>query len=81
MIQAEIRGHGFQPSADARTVAQFREAFVGAQENFLRDVFSFGLVGSQAHGGAKYHVLIIVQERFEVLRVGHGRMPLVQGIA
>ena len=79
MIQAEIGGDGFKPAARRRTAAQVAEAFVGAQEHFLGDVFGFGLIGEQAHSRAKHHVLVVPHKRLEMLRIGHGRDVTLRG--
>jgi hypothetical protein len=46
--------------------------FIRLQENLLGDVFGFGGFGKQAHGSAEHHVLVVMQERLELLRIGHG---------
>jgi hypothetical protein len=71
MIQTEIARHRFQPAGHRRTAVQFAKPFIRAQKNFLGDVFGFGLVGGQTHGGTEYHVLVAMQERLELLRIGH----------
>jgi hypothetical protein len=81
VIQTQIGGHGLEPAAGGRAVLQFREPLERAEEDFLGDVFRLGLIGGQAHGGAEYHVLVILQERLEVSRVRHGQGLLIRGRA
>src|SRR5262249_49105077 len=57
---------------------QIFEMLVRFQKNFLADVFGFGGVRQQAHSGAEYHVLVILHERFELLRICHGQAVTVQ---
>jgi len=74
MIQAQVPGDGFQPTADRRAVLQFGVTFVGLQENFLRHIFGFGFVAEQPNSRSKHHVLVGLHERLELLRVYH-RLP------
>ena len=78
VVQTEVARHRLQPSRHCRTTLQFAKPFIRAQKNFLGDVFSFGLVGGQTHGGTEYHVLVVMQECLELLRIGHWLVPLVR---
>jgi hypothetical protein len=73
MIQAEIGGHGFEPAASGRALAEFGKARVSLQEDFLRDILGFGVVGDQAHSRAEYHVLVVLHERFKLFWIRHRR--------
>ena len=76
MIEAQVSGHRPEPTARPGIVAEFIEMFVGFQKHFLADVFGVSLIGEQTHGGAKYHILVVVQEHLELTRIGHGQATM-----
>ena len=81
MIQTHISCNGFQPAARGGTLPQLAEALIRFQENLLRDVFRFRLVGDQTHSRAKYHVLVVLHEHLELLCVCHRLAATLRGLS
>ena len=81
MVQTQIPGDGLEPAARGRIVLELVEALECFQENFLRHVLRFGLVGEQTHGRAKYHVLVVPHEHLELLGICHRLTAALQGLS
>ena len=81
MIQTQVGGYRLEPSASGWAVLQLLETLVSFQKRLLGDVFGFGLINDQAHSGAEYHVLVILHERLELLRVCHRVAVTARGLS
>jgi hypothetical protein len=81
MIQAEIGRDGLEPSSGGRAFTQFGKSLVGSEENLLGHILRVGWVGEQTHSGAKHHVLVVLHERLELLRICHQVTATAQGLS
>src|SRR5258706_820640 len=71
LVKALMHGYRFHPTAGGFALFQLAESFIGLQKDFLGNVLCFAFVGNEAHGGTKYHVLVVLHEQLELFGIRH----------